>query len=396
MTGFGEGLRYVWVEAPPLEPQKQQWRVSALPPPLSPSTFGPGEEEAGGGTSNGDPALSLAEVEIVQSWRVQVDLRSVNARGLEISLRHPLGALGEKQLRQYLGQRLGRGRVEARVEIQRYGAESSAQPERWTQIRPLLERSMQELLRVEELAQTAGLRLQPVSGLDLLRFAQSEAQGPGDLVRSEERREAEVRAALEALGAAADALLTMRRSEGQAIEEQLRGECQALETLHRFAKERQPEIVAALSQRFVERSQELLAGLARHLAPARADDADGPLPSEPPSDLPSDLSSVLRDEGEDPAGAWQQRIAQEVALAAGRSDVQEELVRIAAHLGQMKQLLDEEAAVGQGKRLTFLCQELQREWNTFGNKSADHECALQLVQAKAALERIREQAQNVE
>lgn len=88
------------------------------------------------------------------------------------------------------------------------------------------------------------------------------------------------------------------------------------------------------------------------------------------------------------------RLAQEVALYVDRADVTEELVRLASHLEQARALLDSTGAVG--RRLDFLIQEIGRELNTIGAKSTTAEITTMIVGAKATLEKVREQVQNVE
>ena len=94
------------------------------------------------------------------------------------------------------------------------------------------------------------------------------------------------------------------------------------------------------------------------------------------------------------AGIDPNRLAQEVALLADRADVTEELVRLVSHLDQARGLLDAAGAVG--RRLDFLVQEIGRELNTIGSKSALAELTAAVVDAKAMLEKVREQVQNVE
>jgi uncharacterized protein (TIGR00255 family) len=89
-----------------------------------------------------------------------------------------------------------------------------------------------------------------------------------------------------------------------------------------------------------------------------------------------------------------QRLAQEVAFLADRSDIAEELTRFQSHLAQLRALLRQEAPAG--RRLEFLLQEAHREVNTIGSKSQSAEIAGHVVDLKAELERIREQLQNVE
>ena len=88
------------------------------------------------------------------------------------------------------------------------------------------------------------------------------------------------------------------------------------------------------------------------------------------------------------------RVAQEMALLIARSDVREELERLRAHIDQAADLLLQEAAVG--RRLDFLCQELNREANTLCSKSADIELTRVGLALKAAAEQFREQVQNIE
>jgi uncharacterized protein (TIGR00255 family) len=93
-------------------------------------------------------------------------------------------------------------------------------------------------------------------------------------------------------------------------------------------------------------------------------------------------------------GMPEERIAQEMALLITRSDIREELERLRAHIEQATDLLRQEEAVG--RRLDFLCQELNREANTLCSKSADIELTRIGLSLKAAVEQFREQVQNIE
>jgi uncharacterized protein (TIGR00255 family) len=88
------------------------------------------------------------------------------------------------------------------------------------------------------------------------------------------------------------------------------------------------------------------------------------------------------------------RLAQEIAVLVERADVTEELVRLTSHLDQARALLGATGAVG--RRLEFLVQEIGRELNTIGAKAPTAEISTAIVDAKAALEKIREQVQNIE
>lgn len=105
------------------------------------------------------------------------------------------------------------------------------------------------------------------------------------------------------------------------------------------------------------------------------------------------LSALLEAPEFDP-----QRLAQEVAVLADRSDVTEELVRLRAHLEHLAQLVDGGStdAEGSGRRIEFWLQEIGREFNTVASKSQDADVSALVVEAKAELEKMREQAQNIE
>jgi uncharacterized protein (TIGR00255 family) len=90
----------------------------------------------------------------------------------------------------------------------------------------------------------------------------------------------------------------------------------------------------------------------------------------------------------------EQRIAVEVALWADKSDITEECVRLKSHLEQFESSLTESGPVG--KRLNFILQELNRETNTIGDKSAFYEISRRVITVKEEIERLREQVQNIE
>jgi uncharacterized protein (TIGR00255 family) len=115
------------------------------------------------------------------------------------------------------------------------------------------------------------------------------------------------------------------------------------------------------------------------------------------ADAPHQLARRLHDRVQrlvDELGIHDARIAQEVALLADRADITEELVRLASHLDQARALLDGRGPVG--RRLDFLVQEIGRELNTIGAKATAAEIGTAVVGAKATLEKVREQVQNVE
>lgn len=89
----------------------------------------------------------------------------------------------------------------------------------------------------------------------------------------------------------------------------------------------------------------------------------------------------------------EERIVQEAAVMSERADISEEITRIASHVEQFHKILDKEEH--SGKKLDFMCQELNREFNTIGSKSGKTDIINNVVQAKSEIEKIREQVQNL-
>ena len=103
------------------------------------------------------------------------------------------------------------------------------------------------------------------------------------------------------------------------------------------------------------------------------------------------MNTRLREAGLDPD---EDRIRQELALYLAKIDVDEELSRLRTHVAEVRRVLAAGGAVG--KRLDFLAQELHREANTLGSKSADAEVSRAALELKVLIEQMREQVQNLE
>ena len=102
------------------------------------------------------------------------------------------------------------------------------------------------------------------------------------------------------------------------------------------------------------------------------------------------IAFLMADSGE----ADQVRISQEAAILADKSDVSEEITRLNSHIAQFREILDSDHS--EGRKLNFLIQEFNREINTIGSKTGKASLAIQVVEMKSALEKIREQVQNIE
>ncbi len=272
------------------------------------------------------------------------ELRSVNGRGLDLRFRLPPGfdAL-EPGLREAAGKVLRRGNVVANLTIRR---ERAARPEP----DPVV------LEHVLALALDLARRIPggaPPRAEALLAL-------PGVLRGMNEREppdEAEARAVMAGFATALAGLAEMRRAEGARLATLLGAILAEIAALHAEATalaQAQPD---ALRTRLSDQLDTLLHGR-----------ETTPLPAE--------------------------RLAQEVALLATRADIREELDRLASHLAAARALLGESGAVG--RRFDFLVQEFQREANTLCSKAATAALSACGLRLKAAIEQIREQAQNIE
>jgi uncharacterized protein (TIGR00255 family) len=158
-----------------------------------------------------------------------------------------------------------------------------------------------------------------------------------------------------------------------------------------------PAVEAALAELLATRTSEGaalrvdLSGRAARLAELveKLEAAVQPIPGRFARRLQEKLAALQDAPGYDPG-----RTAQEVALLADRLDVSEEIVRLRTHLRHFRELLDAEGSVG--RKLDFVLQEIGREINTVGSKAQDAAVAGHVIEGKAELEKIREQAQNIE
>jgi uncharacterized protein (TIGR00255 family) len=185
----------------------------------------------------------------------------------------------------------------------------------------------------------------PVGLLDLLRW-------PGVVDQPEIEAEPLIAATVELLSGTLLALAEMRASEGARIDAMLSGRCDEILTIAESVKRRMPEVLAAVRAKQKERIDKL-------------------------------------DVAADPA-----RLETELALIAQKLDVDEELDRLQSHISEIRKVLISEEPVG--RRLDFLMQELNREANTLGSKSADTETTKAAVDLKVLIEQMREQIQNIE
>ncbi len=276
---------------------------------------------------------------------VRAEVRSVNHRFLQVKIKLPPELIEHEALfEQELRRRLERGALTASVSIESGAGAGSVG------VDLVLARQYQSL--VVELGAALGLK----GDLSLERYAAL----PGVLGPQAAHLGAEnvLPIAFAALGRAIDSLLEMRAREGTALAVELGRHVDVLAERAAEIEGRMPLVVQRLHEALKKRVALLLTG-------------SGSKPVAEPD------------------------LARELALLADRADVSEELARLGSHMAQVRLLLAG-GAEGVGRRLDFLVQELLREVNTIGSKCNDADVALWVVDAKATVERLREQVQNVE
>jgi len=272
---------------------------------------------------------------------VEAEIRSVNHKFCEVKVRLPreLGAL-ETEITRWVKDRLARGGID--VSIRRSSSRAALSPRVDADLAAEYARAFEDVRT----------RLGLAGGVAL-----SDVLAAAGVVTLEERSvdvEAARGSVAAAIASALEGLLSMREREGVALARDLEGRLAVVEAIAARLAEAAPRTLESYRVRLEER----VAELSRGLAP-------------------------------DPV-----RLATEVALFADRTDVTEELTRLASHVAQLRALL----ASGEpaGRKMDFLVQEMHREANTVGSKSQSAEAAAAVVNLKAEIERMREQVQNVE
>ncbi len=266
------------------------------------------------------------------------EIRAVNHRYLDVQFKLPEDLRPKEQLfRQQASLALARGKVECALYFRRAVHHDSELQ---------IDKQLVELIgqRISEL--TAKLpNVAAANPVEILRWPGVLLQNDVDTEPLFERAGALFETALEALGG-------MRSNEGARIGEMLESRCADIEGIAASVKERMPEVLAAIRVKQKERLDKL--------------------------DIAADPT----------------RLELELALIASKLDVDEELDRLGSHLTEIRSALKSNKPVG--RRLDFLMQELNREANTLGSKSADAATTKAAVDLKVLIEQMREQIQNIE
>ncbi len=284
---------------------------------------------AKGDTTSGDTQVSL-------------EMRTYNNRYLDVTVRLPQACLPlEADIKNTIGKTISRGRVEVRLQLNgtQKGSTQFCVDRDLAQGYLSAAKTLKELFSVKGEVEVADL-LQ-VHGLISPEEKETDLDNIKDVIDK-------------TLSDCLDELIAMRETEGCALAADMAARIKAIRDL----LDQIEAGAAALPQLYKERLNERIAQL--------LDDEVTPDPD---------------------------RLAQEVAHLADRSDISEEVVRAHSHLDQFDHLMEEDAS---GRKLNFLTQEMHREFNTMGAKVGHAGLAHLIVAVKADLEKIREQVQNVE
>lgn len=287
-------------------------------------------------------AYARSEI-VTDAITVNMEIRSVNSRHLDLNVRLPSRFLGlEERIRSTLVKHLTRGRIDIRVQIQDKDAESLSFEVDEARA-AAYHKALNHLQKAFHIDTPISLKTLVAAG-GIIKPVDLEPDPSACLPLVDE-----------CLATAIAELIAMRKTEGAFLESDFR-------TRLAFIEERIQTIEATsvdLPAHYRERLQERITSLTQGIVEI------------------------------DPA-----RIAQEAAILADRSDISEELVRVYSHIEQFRSLMG--AAEPAGRKLNFLIQEFNREFNTIGSKTGKAEVAHMVVAVKAELEKLREQVQNVE
>ncbi|MFH1080329.1 MAG: YicC/YloC family endoribonuclease [Pseudomonadota bacterium] len=281
---------------------------------------------------------------ILDGQKIAVEIKSLNHRFLEISVRIPasLSAL-EMEIKKKIAEPLLRGKIEVTI---RREAQGSTENGHFLALNLPLAQNYFHLL--VQLKQSLGLK-DDVS-LEMIA-AQKDVFLPVE--PSQDMSALWQRLAM-VLDEALAGLMDMRCREGEILARDLSARLDLMALLLNGIEAKTPRVVLEYQRRLTDRVREMTSGL-------------------------------MVDEA---------RLNQEIAIFAEKSDITEEVVRFRSHLGQFLEMLNSEDAIG--RKVDFLIQEMNREINTIGSKSNDADISKQVIEIKSELAKLREQVQNLE
>ena len=287
--------------------------------------------------TNSMTAFANSEMDF-ENLTINCELRSVNHRYCDIILKIPERfRFAESDIRHIISDNLKRGKIECSLSFKKH---SLAQQELSIDMD-----AISALLSTTQSIEQLMDRPQPFSALEVLAF-------PGIQIEKQSDKTALLQALVQLLETAIDNLILARQREGAQLSELISSRCVKMQKLLKQAQNRMPLVLEHLRTKFKNHIAELV--------------------TEPDND----------------------RVEQEMVLLTQKLDVDEELDRLDTHIIEVLRILEQSEPIG--RRLDFLMQEMNREANTLGSKSADKEMTAISIEFKVLIEQMREQAQNIE
>jgi len=280
----------------------------------------------------------------IDSINISVEIKSVNSKGFNLTTKLPESILSyEQQIINYIKSRIKRGQINITIELNKNNLSPKSKvvvdhdlaKEYWRQL---------ESLR-DELSFT-----DPIDLITLAGF-------PGVITIEESKEDIEHiwSSTYQALVMATDQFIHTRETEGSAMLMDITKRLDEMKELIDIIKNRSPLVIDEYRQRLQKRIDDI-------------------------------MQNQLIDES---------RLAMEIAIMADKCDITEELVRLRSHISQMEYYLND-ADESIGRQLDFILQEINREVNTISSKANDYQISAKCIQLKYEIEKVREQAQNIE
>ena len=269
---------------------------------------------------------------------ISCEIRSINHRYLEISIRMPeeLRPL-EQKIRNHISNKIKRGKIECNIRIEKHNT--------YNEMLSINQDLLKNIIGAVEKTNSELSTFAPLNTLDLLRW-------PGVLEKSVLNPEKIDKPLLKLIDEAIEIVIDTRQREGKKIKEMLAERCSKIKEIINDVREQMPIIIQKIRKKLSQRVQEI------------SDELDN------------------------------ERLEQELLFLSQKMDIEEEIDRLKVHADEVIRVINQKEPVG--RRLDFLMQEMNRESNTLGSKSNHIHTSNASVELKVLIEQMREQIQNIE
>ena len=287
-------------------------------------------------------SFGRAQGEEGKGYLFSIEMKSVNNRYLDLNIRMPKFMISlEEEIRKMINTRLNRGKVDVFINYKSYD-KASAMPKLNLEVAKGYYNCLNELQK--EFNIENDITVSKLANFPEVLTLEEKEENLDEVLK-------EIKPLIET---SLDKMLDMRIREGEKLKEDILIKLDAIEEKVKIIENFAEDLPKTYKQKLEERLSELTKGL----------------------------------------NVDEERIAVEVAIFADKVAIDEEVIRLKSHIGQMRKTLNLEEPVG--RKLDFIVQEMNRETNTIGSKANDGEIAKCVIEMKAEIEKIREQIQNLE